>query len=201
MRANNSFKSSKRISHDIFLQISQGGLEDNNTWRPAPRGKRDKYIHKYKWKHEYKCAPRSKLYKYISVGIVIVFFKTLITSELIISKVLTRDSVTISVDAVVYYRQRFLIMRMFITIILIIIITIILIIIVTTIASRVSNSTMSKTSVENAHHSTSLLSQVYHQLYSPFSIIIVFIVIIIHHHHSCRRSSPPCLAQKTFMKS
>jgi len=42
-------------------------------------------------------------------------------------EVLTRDSVTISVDAVVYY--------------------------------RVSNSTMSKTSVENAHHSTSLLSQ------------------------------------------
>merc|ERR550519_1985337 len=42
-------------------------------------------------------------------------------------EVLTRDSVTISVDAVVYY--------------------------------RVSNSTMCKTNVENAHHSTSLLSQ------------------------------------------
>ena len=47
--------------------------------------------------------------------------KTLIISELVISKVLTRDSVTISVDAVVYYRQRFLFMRMVITIILIII--------------------------------------------------------------------------------
>jgi regulator of protease activity HflC (stomatin/prohibitin superfamily) len=43
-------------------------------------------------------------------------------------QVLTKDSVTISVDAVVYY--------------------------------RVSNATMCKTSVENAHHSTSLLSQV-----------------------------------------
>ena len=43
-------------------------------------------------------------------------------------QVLTRDSVTISVDAVVYY--------------------------------RVSNSTLCKTSVENAHHSTMLLSQV-----------------------------------------
>jgi len=42
-------------------------------------------------------------------------------------EVLTKDSVTISVDAVVYY--------------------------------RVSNSTMCKTNVENAHHSTSLLSQ------------------------------------------
>lgn len=42
-------------------------------------------------------------------------------------EVLTRDSVTISVDAVVYY--------------------------------RVCNATQSKTSVENAHHSTSLLSQ------------------------------------------
>lgn len=42
-------------------------------------------------------------------------------------EVLTRDSVTISVDAVVYY--------------------------------RVSNSTLCKTSVENAHHSTMLLSQ------------------------------------------
>lgn len=42
-------------------------------------------------------------------------------------EVLTKDSVTISVDAVVYY--------------------------------RVSNATMCKTSVENAHHSTSLLSQ------------------------------------------
>ena len=40
---------------------------------------------------------------------------------------LTRDSVTISVDAVVYY--------------------------------RVCNATLSKTAVENAHHSTSLLSQ------------------------------------------
>ena len=43
------------------------------------------------------------------------------------SQVLTRDSVTVSVDAVVYY--------------------------------RVCNATLSKTAVENAHHSTSLLSQ------------------------------------------
>ena len=122
--------------------------------------------------------------------------KTLIISELVISKVLTRDSVTISVDAVVYYRQRFLFMRMFITIILIIIITIILII-------NHNNNCKQGVELNNVQNvcrkcpsfylpslsglSSSILppSIIHH----PPSIIIVFILII-HLRHRHNPSSP-----------
>ena len=65
-------------------------------------------------------------------------------------QVLTRDSVTISVDAVVYY--------------------------------RVSNSTLCKTSVENAHHSTMLLSQVTVLMVIMITMMIKVIVCTQFHH-------------------
>lgn len=88
-------------------------------------------------------------------------FTMYLQMQLQLFQVLTRDSVTISVDAVVYY--------------------------------RVSNSTLCKTSVENAHHSTMLLSQVaipknwfktiiLNKIHNFLIMITTVIKIKIHHH-------------------